>query len=225
MSEPLFLGFVLGLVAGAIPGPFSALVAATSLKSGFRAGFRVAVVPLLSELVVLTTAALVVAQLPDGLLRWMGIVGGVLILYLARGTWKRAQEDPVAHVPDEASRRSLEAALLALVSPTPWVFWMLVGAPLFVGFWRVSWELGGAFAGAFILQLLAVRSVVAGLAAYGHRRLTRAWQQRMMKGASVMLVVAALVLAWQSWEGNFHRMVTGADQIRSSVTDSTSDGS
>lgn len=224
MTEPLLLGFLLGLIAGAIPGPFTALVAATSLKSGFWAGFRVAVVPLLSELLVLTTAALVVAQLPEGLLRWMGIVGGVLILYLAHGTWKRAEEDPEAHVPDGSARRSLEAAVLALVSPTPWVFWMLVGAPLFVGFWRDSRELGVAFAGAFIFQLVVVRLTVAALAAYGHRRLTPAWQQRMMKGASLVLVVAGLVLAWQSWEGNFQRMVTGAESIRSSVTDSTSDG-
>lgn len=224
MTDPLLLGLVLGLFAGAIPGPFSALVAATSLQSGFWSGFRVAAVPIVSELLVLTLAALLVSQLPEGVLRWMGVCGGLLILYLARATWTRADEDLAAKIPDTGPRRSLEAALLAVVSPTPWVFWVFVGAPLLVGFWRESWALAAVFAGAFVLALLAVRTVVAGLAAFGRRRLRPLWRRRAMKVVSGLLVAAGLILAWQSWVGNFQRMVTGAEGIRSTVTDSVSGG-
>lgn len=221
--DPFLIGIVLGLIAGAIPGPFSALVVATSLEADFWAGLRVAVVPIASEIVVLTVSALVIAQMPEGVLRWMGAGGGALILYLAWRTWRRADEDPQDSMPGKGARRSLEAALLALVSPTPWVFWMLVGAPLIVGFWREGWGEAVTFAGAFIGTLVLVRAGVAGLAAHGHRRLRSTWRRRAMKGTSLFLVIAALVLGWQSWVGNFQRLVTDPETIRLPVTDSVSD--
>ena len=38
-------------------------------------------------------------------------------------------------------------------------------------------------------------------------------------GGMFILLLAGGVLMWQSWIGNFHRMVQGSEEIRNMVTD------
>ena len=226
MLRYLLVGLVLGLFSGIVPGPFSAVVAATGLEGGFRAAVWVAVVPLLSETVVLIVAALMVSQLPRAALQWMGIAGGLLLLYLARRTWKVADDPPD---PDSATgpprKRLVEGVALALLSPAPWVFWLLVGAPISVGAYRSSFGHAVTFLGAFLLGLVGVHLLVAALAGYGHKKLPPVWHRRLAKGASVTLYCAAALLVWQSSVGNFERMVAGSREVQEEIVgDSTSTG-
>jgi threonine/homoserine/homoserine lactone efflux protein len=225
MTRAILLGLLLGLLSGSIPGPFSTLVVTTALHRGFEAAARVAAVPLVSELFVLAMAALVIAGLPETALRWMGVGGGLLIFYLAYRTWKQSGRIAEERDPSEGPRRLLEGIALSLVSPTPWVFWLLVGAPVFLGFWSAGWLYAAAFAGTFVLVLGGVRLTIAALAAYGHHELDLRWQRRLMRWASVVLVIAGVVLVWQSWVGNFHRMVEGSMGITDAVSGSSEGGS
>lgn len=225
MIEPFVMGSVLGLFSGLVPGPYSALIAATALHRGFVAAARIASIAFLSEPFVLAVAALVLSQLPETALRWMGIVGGLLLLYLAVRTWRQSGGAEDGEDDDEdAPRRTAEAATLSVVSPTPWVFWLLVGAPVFLGFRHTGWPWALAFAGSFVILLVAVRLGVAGLAAFGGRTLDERWRRRVMRGAAVALVLAGSLLAWQSWSGNFERMVAGSQDIRAFLRGAT-DGS
>lgn len=219
------MGFLLGLLSGSIPGPYSTLVVTTALDRGFRAAAQVALMPLVSELVVLASAALFIAGLPETALRWMGVGGGLLIFYLAYRTWRRSGRITEEIDPSEGPRRLLEGMTLSLISPTPWVFWLLVGAPVFLGFWSARPLYAVTFAGTFVLMLGGVRLTMATFAAYGHHRLTPRWQQRLMRGASVVFVVAGVVLVWQAWVGNFHRMVEGSMGITDAVGRSGEGGS
>lgn len=226
MYRYLAVGLVLGLLSGVVPGPFSALVAATGLEAGFWAAFWVAVVPLLSETVVLIVAALFVSQLPRAALQWMGVAGGVLLLYLARRIWKVADEslDPGAAT-SPSRKRIIEGVVLALLSPAPWVFWLLVGGPLFLSAYRSSLGHASIFLGAFLGGLVGVHLMVAGLAGYGHKELPSAWHRRLAKGTSLALLCGAGVLVWQSWVGNFERMVAGSREVQEEmVGDSATSG-
>lgn len=219
MTQALILGSLLGLFSGMVPGPFSALIAATALKRGFWAGFRIGVVPLATETGVLVVTALVLSQLPEGVLRWMGIGGGLFILYLSLRTWREAGEPPEVEALAGSFREMLEGTVLAVLSPNPWVFWLLVGGPLFLSAWHRGWATGLAFFGSFIFFLVGIYVSIAGLAAYGHKRLSRTWQRRLMRGTAILLLVAGGVLVWQSWLGNFQRMVRGSRTIESIVGD------
>lgn len=223
MTHALVLGSLLGLFSGIVPGPFTALIAATALKGGFWSGFRVSTVPLITETLVMGITAVVLSQLPGGILRWMGIVGGLFIFYLAVRIWRDAGAS-VEDTPDEAevdkAKEVVESGLLAVLSPTPWVFWLLVGGPLFLAAWRDGWAAGLAFLGSFLFFLVGAYVAVAALAAYGQRRLSGAWRTRLMRTTSAALLVAGTVLLWQSYEGNFQRMVTGSETIETLVTDS-----
>lgn len=227
MTHALVLGSVLGLFSGVIPGPFTALIAATALKGGFWAGFRIGVVPLVTETVVMAVTAVLLSQLPGPILRWMGLTGGAFIFYLAWRIWREAR-DPIDETPEEGEvegvREVVESGLLAVLSPTPWVFWLLVGGPLFLASWRDGWAVGLVFLGSFLAFLVGAYIAVAAAAAYGKRQLSDSWRARFLRSTSAALVVAGTILLWQSYEGNFEQMVTGSETIETLVTDSVLGG-
>jgi threonine/homoserine/homoserine lactone efflux protein len=202
-----------------VPGPFTALIAVTALRHGFWAGFRIAIVPLGSETVVMSVTALVLAQLPDQALRWMGIVGGAFVLFLAARTYRESGENPVDEPTISSRQRTLESMMLAVLSPAPWVFWLLVGSPLFLGAYHQGWGHAAAFFGAFILVFVGVYVGIARAASWGHKRLPNHWYRRVMLAAAIALLIAGAVLLWQSWIGNFHRMVRGSESIRDILQD------
>jgi len=215
----LILGSLLGLFSGVVPGPFTALIAVTALRHGFWAGFRIAVVPLVSETTVMTLTALLLSQLPDEALRWMGIVGGLFVLFLGVRTFRESGEDPVDEPTISSRRRTLESMMVAILSPAPWVFWLLVGSPLFLGAYHQGWGHAAAFFGAFITVFVGVYVGIARAASWGHQRLPDHWYRRVMIAAAAALAIAGAVLLWQSWIGNFHRMVRGPESIRNILED------
>lgn len=220
MTQALILGSLLGLFSGMVPGAFSALIATTALKRGFWAGFRIGVVPLVTETGVLVITALLLSRLPEGILRWMGIAGGLFILSLSVRTWRQAEEPPEVEALSGSFREILEGTVLALVSPNPWVFWLLVGGPLFLSAWHRGWSTGLAFFASFLFFLVGIYVSIAGLAGYGRKRLSPTWRRRLMRGTAVLLLTAGSVLVWQSWLGNFQRIVQGSQTIENMVGDS-----
>jgi threonine/homoserine/homoserine lactone efflux protein len=219
MTYALVLGSLLGLFSGVAPGAFSGLVAATALHRGFRAGLLIAAIPLLSEVVVLAVTAVLVSRVPPDALRWMGLCGGILILHLAWRTFRESADPPSTDPAQDSARRTSESVGLALLSPAPWVFWLLVGSPLFLSAWREGWPAGLVFVGAYLFFMVGANVGWAGLAAYGQRRLDDAWTRRLMLAAAAVLAVAGSVLIWQSWIGNFQQMVSGSEAIGESVED------
>lgn len=109
---------------------------------------------------------------------------------------------------------------LTVLSPAPWVFWLLMGGPLFLSAWNQGWAPGLGFLGAFLGCFVGVYVGLAALSAGGRRVLTEKGYGRAMRGVAVVLALAGGILAWQSWVGNFHRMVQGAETIRAIVEDS-----
>jgi threonine/homoserine/homoserine lactone efflux protein len=214
MIRFVILGSVLGIVSGLVPGPFTALIAATALERGFRIALWIAVVPLVSETGVMILTALLLSRVPDQALRWMGVLGGVLVFYLAYRTWLESRSPPRAEPLTGSGRRMLEGSLLAVLSPAPWVFWLLVGGPLVLAAWRRGWATAAAFAASFLLFLVGIHLGVAAAAAFGRRELTPGWYRRIMVAVTVVLLIAGGMLVWQSWIGNFHEMVTGSQTVR-----------
>lgn len=219
MIRTLILGTLLGLFSGVVPGPFTALIAVTSLRHGFWAGLRIALVPLVSETSVMALTALLLSQLDNGALRWMGIIGGVFIVFLGVRTYREAADHPNQEPQVSSRQRALEGMMLAVLSPAPWVFWLLVGSPLFLSSYHQGWGHAAAFLGSFLFVFVGVYVGIARAASLGHKRLPMHWYRRVMVGAAVALLLAGGVLLWQSWIGNFHRMVRGSEGIRNMVQD------
>lgn len=218
--ETLLLGCALGLFAGMVPGPFLTLVATTSLQSGLSAGLKVALIPLGTEIPVLLVSVLVLTQLSDSVLRWIGVGGGLLLLYMA---WRveRDAGDPGLGEGDLDSMKGhlLRVALVGLLAPAPWVFWFLIAGPLFLNRWHVSPWHGIGFVAAFFACFVGMMMLVAWGVASGREKLSRRWYRRALRGAGLVLAVLGCVLIWQSWVGNFSELVSPQRQIQDAVSE------
>ncbi len=216
--EAIAMGAALGLFAGILPGAFLTLVAATALQRGLRQGITVALLPLGTELPVLLVSVLVLTQVPEVALRWLGVAGGGLLLYMA---WRLIRESGAGSLenrtPGKARSHYLRMTLVAILSPSPWVFWLLIGGPLLLNRWRVGPTHGIAFAVAFLVCFVGVMAAVAWASATGRARLDPAWRRRVLFGAGWVLVLAGVALVWQSWIGNFTEMVRAPETFRDRV--------
>lgn len=216
------MGTALGLFAGIIPGPFLALVAATALRRGLGDGLKTALVPLVTEIPVLVLSVLVLTQLSPPLLRWIGVAGGVLMLYMAWRVVVEAREaDPADTVDESLIGHYFRVAAVGLLSPSPWVFWFIIAGPLFLTRWHVGWIHGIVFLAAFFFFFVGMMMLVAWAASTGRDRLSRLWYRRALRGTAALLAVLGTLLVWQSAEGNFQEWVqpqrTIEHQIRSSL--------
>lgn len=177
-----------------------------------------AAVPLVTETFVLVLTSVTVSTIPDGALRWVGVVGGTFVLYLAWHTWRDARdaggdddEDDEKSEGAKTGRSLLTAAFLAVVSPNPWLFWLLVGSPIFLAESRKGWLSGAEFLGSFLALMVAVNAVVAWLGGHGRSRLSDTWRRRLLHGTAGILLIAGGLLIWRAAVGDYRRLVTGKD--------------
>ena len=183
----LLLGLSLGLGSGLAPGPLLALVIRSSLERGFAAGARVAVSPLLTDVPVIALAMVLAARLPKTVLGALGIAGGAFVVWLGLRALRERIPAADAAIDPPSPRRDLRRGVLTnLLSPHPWVFWIMVGAPILVG-----GGIGAAvfFLVAFYLLLIGTKIILAWIIATGRSRLIGG------RGYAVALRVSGLLLA------------------------------
>jgi threonine/homoserine/homoserine lactone efflux protein len=193
---------VLGFSAGASPGPFQALLLERAVRVGPRRALHLALVPLISDPVVIAACLLVLAGLPDGLLRALQLLGGALLCWMGAGALRdlsRAEGGEAgASSPAPGPRRGFwAAALVNLLNPNAWLFWSLVGGPLLAGALRAGPAEAGLFLLAFYLPLVGVNAaLVAVFGAVGRLGPTAA---RVLGGVSALAFLSLGLL--QLWRG------------------------
>jgi threonine/homoserine/homoserine lactone efflux protein len=202
MTE-LVAGLALGLGAGIVPGPLLTLVLTSTLQRGFGAGLRVAVAPLLTDAPIIALSVAVVSSISDGMLRGLGIAGGMVVIVMGgRTIWEAGQ----LHGPDDAtgaagSRDLWRGILVNALSPHPWIFWLGAGGPLLVTAWRDSAARGVLFLVGFYVLLVGSKIAIAWAVARGRRRLSDRWRRRLLVAGGVFLTLGGAVLAWESAAG------------------------
>ncbi len=204
MTEtPLWLlGLSLGLAAGVSPGPLMTLVVTASLKGGMGAGGRVALAPLITDLPVILLCVTLLAALPASFLRGLTALGALLVLYLALRTLAEARSASLGTGAAMPGRRDLwQGVMVNILSPHPWLFWMAVGGPLLLEAWHRHPARGVAFVAAFYGVLVGSKLALAWLVSRGRERLARHWQRRIMAACGLLLLVFALVLLRDAWDG------------------------
>jgi len=189
--ELLATGMVLGLAAGFAPGPLLALILAQSIRFGTREGLKVAAAPLLTDLPIVAAAtALVVAAATtaDALLGAISLAGAVFVAYLGVESIRTTGVE--AGRPEEAPRSWARGALVNVLSPHPYLFWITVGAPTLIRAWREGPLAAAAFLAGFYACLVGAKMLVAVVAGRSGGRL-RGGAYR-----AVMVVLGALLLVF-----------------------------
>jgi threonine/homoserine/homoserine lactone efflux protein len=222
--ETIVIGSVLGMFAGLAPGPYTTMIAGTGLERGFKPATRLAFVPLVSDVPPLILTALVIETLSDSVLALLGVAGGLVVIYIGARFLRRSRVGPtpldLEHpLPEPQSATFWHVALGTLLSPVPWLFWLIVGSPLMLRSWGRSPTEGLLFIGIVFTVNISTATGLAYAASHTRRILATHWQKRVLGGVGLVLVAAGLVLLIEAAIGDFQGLVEQQETIRSMVED------
>jgi threonine/homoserine/homoserine lactone efflux protein len=192
----------MGLNAGISPGPLLALLVAASLRSGLPGGLRVALAPLFTDLPIIVVSVLVVGNLPAEATRWVGTVGGLVVVWMGIEAIRSAREATLPSEGDlqgEPRRELLRGIVVNALNPHPYLFWATVGGPTLVRGWRESPLYALAFLVAFYVLLIGSKAAIAWLVSRQAGGLSQVWYRRVLAGSGVLLVAMGVWFVWQSW--------------------------
>ncbi len=183
------IGSGFAFAAAVQPGPLQAFLLARVTASGWRRTLPAAFAPLLSDGPIAVLALLVLGRMSGGLLHVLRAAGGLLLLYLAWGAYRqwRGPDEAGVTLADQTPRTLLQAALVNLLNPNPYLGWALVLGPTAAAAWRVAPHNAVALVAAFYVTMVV--SLAALIAAMGSARLLGP------RGQHALLLTSALLLA------------------------------
>ncbi len=200
MSPTLAFVITYAFAAAAQPGPFQAYVVSQALSRGWRRALPAAFAPLLSDVPVITIVMLVLSRISGPVIQGLQVAGGLLLLYLAVGAFRNWRigvvEDPESDGGSDG-KTLLQAALVNLLGPGPWLGWSLIMGPLLLQAWRNDPASAVALVAVFYVTMVVTLMGVIGLFA-GARSLG----PRVRRASSGLSAVAlALFGLYSVWKG------------------------
>lgn len=193
----LATGVLLGLAAGFTPGPLTVLVISTTLAHSAVDGLKIAMGPLLTDAPIVVVSLLVMAGLENqaAVLGGIALAGALFVLYLGYKTMK--VRPPRTDAPAGDARALRKGALVNLLSPHPYLFWLTVGAPQTVLLSQEGWGGGAAFMASFYICLVGSKMSMAWVAAKARPLIAGPPYLWVMRGLGALLAGLALLLARQ----------------------------
>lgn len=224
MVTTVLTAMILGLFAGLAPGPYTTMVVGTALERGFRPAARLALAPLVTDVLPLVVTALVLERLSFTALTVLGVMGGILIAMIGVRFLSR-HSSPLQ---DEAelraggpSARFGHVVLSSLLSPAPWLFWLVVGSPLLLSAWERSPAQGVLYVVLLFGTNIGSATTLAWGASHGSRLIRPRRRRHVLRAVGGLLVAAGAFLVWQSLEGDFQRLVDRQEAFRAAVEEGT----
>jgi threonine/homoserine/homoserine lactone efflux protein len=164
MVETLAYAAGLGLAAGLVPGPLLALVIAQSLRHGTREGLKVAVAPLLTDVPIVALAVLLVAVVAGSHQELLGAISLAGAAFVAVIAWETIRSSPPGGGGTGPPSRSwTRGAVVNALSPHPYLFWTMVGAPQLILAWKTGPGEAAAFLAGFYACLIGAKAGVAAI--------------------------------------------------------------
>jgi threonine/homoserine/homoserine lactone efflux protein len=188
----IVLGSSLALGAALQPGPLQVFLVSRTVASGWKRTLPACLAPVVSDGPIAMLAIVLVGRLSPGARQVLQASGGVLLLYLAAGAYREWREPARLPSPTAAPRTLLEAVLVNLLNPNPYLAWALVLGPTVVAAWKHRPAAAVAFVAAFYATMLATLAGFVCLA--GTARLLDARTRRALVGGSALLLAALGVL-------------------------------
>lgn len=192
-------GLILGGTAAAQPGPLLAYLLSQTMNNGWKRTLPVAFSPLVSDGPIVLLVILVLTHAPEWSLQVLRIIGGLFLLYLAYGAYKRYRTTEASARPLVESRSTglLNAALMNLLSPNPYIFWATIAGPIVIAGWRQSPSQGLSFVFGFYFTLIGGFMAFITLFA-----ITQRLDARLNRVMSALSALALLIFAiYQLWLG------------------------
>ena len=190
------IGASLAFAAAVQPGPFQAYLFSRVAAIGWRRTLPAAFAPLITDGPIAALALLVLGNLSPEAQSALCLAGGVFLLYLAWGSLRQwlQKDSPGPERAGRVPKTMLEAALVNVLNPNPYIGWILVLGPIVVAAWAESPSLGIAVVVAFYATMVTTSVVL--IALLGSALLLGARFQRglMLVSACLLFCVGAYQL-------------------------------
>lgn len=189
MLQYLLIGASYALAAGLQPGPLQAFFLAKVAENGWRRTLPAAFAPLISDGPIALVALLILSYLPDSFQEILQIAGGLLLLHFAWSAFRNWKTDQTSNPEISTSTPAtvLQAALVNLFNPNPYLGWSLVMGPAVLLAWGENPFFAISLLGAFYLVMISTSMVLILL--MGTTGLLN------QSGRRTLLLISALLLA------------------------------
>lgn len=199
MVTYILQGITYGFAAAVQPGPLQAYIILQALKNGWRRAIVLALVPLFSDLPIITLVVFVLSMVPHAWIIALRIIGGAFLLYLAVNALRTARNLPKEKTAPEGSESSglFQAVLINLLNPNPYLFWGLVTGPILLTGWKESPINGIGMLAGFYATMIIVNGAIILAVSVAHRFHPRVRQFLMFVSAAGLAVFGV----YQLWMG------------------------
>lgn len=190
MIEYVALGIGFAFSAGIQPGPLQAFLFSRAAANGWKRTLPASLSPLLSDIPIALVVLLALDRLPPVALRTLRGAGGVLLIFLAWSTIRRLRGASAASAEsvDSPPRTLLQAALVNVLNPNPYLGWALVLGPAAEAAWRQRPSWAVALVASFYLTMVVTLALSIFL--FGTARLLGPRFQRALVGISALTLAA-----------------------------------
>ena len=157
----LTMGAVFGLTAGISPGPLLTLVISETLRNNKTEGVKIALAPLITDIPIVLLTIFILSKMTssDIILGLISILGGIFIAYLGYDSIRsKGIEIDVQNLKPKSIRKGI---IVNILSPHPYIFWLMVGAPITVKAYQASPVAAFVFIIAFYVMLIGSKISIA----------------------------------------------------------------
>lgn len=198
MFQTLTAAAAFGLSGGLSPGPLLALVVGETLAHGRRAGLAVAAAPLLTDGPIIALAILLLGRIESSepALGIVSLAGGVLLASYGINAFRTSEAEVTEITTTDRVWGSLAKGIAVnLLNPSPYLFWLTVGAPLLLRADDSSRWAAAAFLVVFYTGLVGSKALLAVMVARSRSVLRGRgylWANRIL--AVVLLAYSAIFI-------------------------------
>ena len=136
----LILGITYGFIAAVQPGPLQTYIISKTLNNGWKSTLPASVAPIISDIPIFILIIFLLNALPAEFILILKIFGGIFFLFLGYKTYLSWKNFVFKETNNESSRREtlLNAVIVNLLNPNPYLGWSLIMGPLFLEGWRIA---------------------------------------------------------------------------------------
>ena len=157
----LTMGAVFGLTAGISPGPLLTLVISETLRHNKTEGVKIAIAPLITDIPIVLLTIFIFSKMAsfDVVIGIISILGGIFIAYLGYDSIKsKGIEIEIQNLKLKSIRKGI---IVNILNPHPYIFWLMVGAPITIKAYQASPAAAFAFIIAFYVLLIGSKISIA----------------------------------------------------------------
>ena len=192
--EFFITGATLGLVAGITPGPLLTLVITETTTYNRKEGTKIALAPLLSDLPIVTLSILILSKMSsyNSILGVISFLGSAFLIYMAYETIKTK---PTQLNSDSTTSHSYKKGFLAnILSPHPYLFWILVGAPITLKAFKINILASIMFVLGFYIFIIGSKIAIAIISEKTKNIFNNSSYLILIKVLAIFLIVFAIIL-------------------------------